>query len=91
MFVDPMNTLQLVSEEVGSRGFAIVEDVLSHSEAELLLAELNAVGQREGIQRRGGVLAVRNLLEVAPSITRLARSDNVYRIAAAVLGPAASP
>jgi phytanoyl-CoA dioxygenase PhyH len=68
-------------------GFTIVDNVGSAAQVAALLAELTDVGQRGGIQRRGGVLAIRNLLELVPSVARLARSTSLRGIAESVLGP----
>lgn len=72
---------------VNVHGFAIVPDVLSVTETDRLIAILDDAAQREGIARRGGILAVRNLLEAVPAIGELAKSPTIRALVELILGP----
>lgn len=68
------------------RGFGIVEDILDAAEVSVLVEAVEDAGRRAGIRRRGGVLAIRNLLELVPDVAELARSGAVRGLAEQVLG-----
>src|SRR5690606_23726835 len=71
---------------VNVHGFAIVPDVLTVSETDLLVTTLDDAAEREGIVRREGILAVRNLLQAVPEIAGLARSRRIRTIVESILG-----
>jgi hypothetical protein len=75
-----------VREKIAMDGFAVISDVLSSSEVTLLLEALQNVGDSGTLQRRGGIFAVRNLLEVVPEIHQLARSEALTKLVEPVLG-----
>lgn len=73
-------------EDIERHGFSIVPDVTTIAEADALIEILDEAGNRDGIRRRGGVLAIRNLLELVPAVADLAASSKVRNIAQTVLG-----
>ena len=75
-----------VTAEVAAKGFAIVEGVLSRSAVEHLLTCLAHIGDTGSVRKRGGIFAVRNLLDVSPEVRELAHSEAVRALVAPVLG-----
>jgi ectoine hydroxylase-related dioxygenase (phytanoyl-CoA dioxygenase family) len=67
-------------------GFAVVGRVLDECAVSSFEGSLEAVGSGEGVLRRGGVYAIRNLLEVLPAARELARSAAVRALVEPVLG-----
>ncbi|MBV9852530.1 MAG: phytanoyl-CoA dioxygenase family protein [Armatimonadetes bacterium] len=76
---------------IGRYGFAVVPGVLDAETADRLIAALDAVPEGDGVRRRGGVYAIRNLLRDVPAIGALARSAAVRALVAPHLGPDAFP
>ena len=70
---------------VKTDGFAIVEGVLSPT-LEHLLSSLEHIGDTGSVRKRGGIFAVRNLLDVSPEVRELAHSQAVRALVAPVLG-----
>ncbi len=79
-------TVPTVSEEITARGFAIVEGVLSPSRVEHLLTSLEHIGDTGSVRKRGGIFAVRNLLDVSPEVRELAHSEAVRALVEPILG-----
>ncbi len=75
-----------VTAEVAAKGFAIVEGVLSRSAVENLLTCLAHIGDTGSVRKRGGIFAVRNLLDVSPEVRELAHSETVRALVEPVLG-----
>ena len=75
-----------LSERVRREGFAVIDRVLDERALSSLEQGLAAVGSGAGVLRRGGVYAIRNLLEVLPAARSLARSTAVRALAEPVLG-----
>ena len=74
-------------DSVGDKhGFVIVEDVLASKEAVDLLLALEQIGDTGSVRKRGGIFAVRNLLDVSPEVAELAVSDTIRRLVEPVLG-----
>jgi len=67
-------------------GFAVVPGVLDERAVSSFEASLEGVADGEGVLRRGGVYAIRNLLEVVPAARELARSSPVRALVEPVLG-----
>ncbi len=67
-------------------GFAIVEDVLSRQKVDDLLVALERIGDTGSVRKRGGIFAVRNLLDVSPEVGELANSDPVQTLVEPILG-----
>ena len=80
-----------MQDEVEQFGFATRDGVLSDPEVKALLAAMERVDEIGSVRTRGGVFAVRNLLDVSPEVPRLASSPAVRRLVEAVLGPECIP
>jgi hypothetical protein len=52
-------------------GFAIVKELFSHEQVCELIATLEKVDKSEAVRSRGGMFAVRNLLDISPEIRAL--------------------
>ncbi|MFL6428904.1 MAG: phytanoyl-CoA dioxygenase family protein [Acidobacteriaceae bacterium] len=78
---------QELENKVQQDGFAIVENVLQSDEIDLLLAAIDQAESDAAMRKRGGVFAIRNLLQVVPEIDALARSSTARDLVGAVLGP----
>jgi ectoine hydroxylase-related dioxygenase (phytanoyl-CoA dioxygenase family) len=72
--------------DVERDGFAICENILSAREVELLLDALQRIDQSASVRKRGGVFAVRNLLDVSPEVRELAASVLIRRLVEPILG-----
>jgi ectoine hydroxylase-related dioxygenase (phytanoyl-CoA dioxygenase family) len=72
-------------------GFSIVPDLLNSDEIDSLFAALSAVEASDAVRKRGGVYAIRNLLEVVPAVARLATSDKLATLVRSALGKDAFP
>ena len=81
-----MLTVAAVGEEVAGRGFAIAEGVLSRATVEHLLTSLEHIGDTGSVRKRGGIFAVRNLLDASPEVRELAHSEEVRALVEPVLG-----
>lgn len=92
-----MQTLSLkvpelkVRDAVEREGFSIVSGVFSGTEIRRLVEALQGISDASSVRRRGGVFAVRNLLDVAPAVRELADSTSVRFLASAVLGKQIRP
>ncbi len=75
-----------IGATVKTDGFAIVEGVLSPTVVEHLLSSLEHIGDTGSVRKRGGIFAVRNLLDVSPEVRELAHSEAVRALVAPVLG-----
>ena len=69
-------------------GFAVIEGVLSREEVEALAIALERVGDTAAVRRRGGIFAVRNLLEVSEEVRALASADSVLALVKPIVGDA---
>jgi ectoine hydroxylase-related dioxygenase (phytanoyl-CoA dioxygenase family) len=78
-------------DEIGEQGFAIRDGVLGTSEIKELLAAMDRVSVESSVRRRGGIFAVRNLLDVSPETRELADSPVVRDLIEPVLGPECFP
>ncbi len=76
----------MIGSAVETDGFAIVEDVLPHSAVEHLLTSLEHIGDTGSVRKRGGIFAVRNLLDVSPEVRELAHSEAIRTLVEPVLG-----
>jgi hypothetical protein len=77
----------MIREEVEKRGFATCSDVLSPMEVKELLMTLEHIRETPSVRKRGGIFAVRNLLDVSPEVRELAHSIAVRKLVEPVLGP----
>jgi ectoine hydroxylase-related dioxygenase (phytanoyl-CoA dioxygenase family) len=71
---------------VQTDGFAIVEDVLSREKVDDLLHALERIGDTGSVRKRGGIFAVRNLLDVSAEVRELADSEAVRVLVEPILG-----
>jgi ectoine hydroxylase-related dioxygenase (phytanoyl-CoA dioxygenase family) len=76
----------MIREEVEKRGFATCSDVLSPIEVKDLLIALEQIEETLSVRKRGGIFAVRNLLDMSPAIEELAHSTAVRELIEPVLG-----
>jgi ectoine hydroxylase-related dioxygenase (phytanoyl-CoA dioxygenase family) len=80
-----------LSERVRRDGFAVVREVLDEHTLSSFEESLGAVEEGEGVRRRGGVYAIRNLLDALPAARQLARSAEVRALVEPVLGVGCFP
>ena len=76
---------------VETDGFAIVEDVLTATAADDLICAMQRLGDSISLRKRGGIFAVRNLLDLSPEVRELAKTTSVRNLVEPVLGPRAFP
>jgi hypothetical protein len=79
------------SSAIREDGFAIVPDVLCRSEIARFISILDKVNQGSSVRSRGGVYAIRNLLDVIPELRQLADSPALRDLVKPVLGEKAIP
>jgi ectoine hydroxylase-related dioxygenase (phytanoyl-CoA dioxygenase family) len=76
-----------IVDSIQNRGFAIVEQVSDEDSICMLLSALARAGQSESsLNMRGGVFAVRNLMQVIPEVADLAASQVIHQLVELVLG-----
>lgn len=75
-----------LSERVRRDGFAVEPGVFEERALTSFEKSLAAVASGAGVLRRGGVYAIRNLLEVLPAAHELARSPAVRALVEPVIG-----
>lgn len=76
---------------VRREGFAVVGRALDEGALASFEGSLAAVGTGEGVLRRGGVYAIRNLFELVPAARALADSPAVRALVEPVLGAGCFP
>ena len=81
-----MNATLNIETDVRTDGFAIVEAVLLRQQVDDLLQSLEQIGDTGSVRKRGGMFAVRNLLDVSPKVRELANSEAVRALVEPVLG-----
>ena len=86
-----MATLRSIRDEVEQYGFATRDGVLSESEVQELLSAMERVNNAGLVRKRGGIFAVRNLLDVSTEVQRLACSPVIRKLVAPVLGSECFP
>jgi len=88
------STLEQMREyraEVDQNGFAIVPALLNKEETESLVQAIANADEQDGVRKRGGVYAIRNLLEVVSAAADLAQSPKIMAVATDILGSNALP
>jgi ectoine hydroxylase-related dioxygenase (phytanoyl-CoA dioxygenase family) len=80
-----------IVEQIQIDGFAIVPSVLQPTEIRGLISALDRIQDPETVRSRRGVYAIRDLLEVAPEIRRLAKSSSIRELVEPILGNSAFP
>ena len=83
---DSMTIATEIGNAVATDGFTIVEAVLSRLTVNRLLSALEQVGDTGSIRKRGGIFAVRNLLDISPEVRELADSESIRALVEPVLG-----
>jgi ectoine hydroxylase-related dioxygenase (phytanoyl-CoA dioxygenase family) len=78
-------------DEIHEQGFAVVPAVIDSKQIEGLVSDIEGLDQGDSIRRKGGVFAVRNLLDVCPAVRDLARSASIRKIVSSILGELAFP
>jgi ectoine hydroxylase-related dioxygenase (phytanoyl-CoA dioxygenase family) len=86
-----MQTAAPFREQLITDGFAMVPAVLKPESITKLISALETLGDSKSILKRGGIFAVRNLLDISPEILALAESEEIRRIVKNVLGEEARP
>jgi ectoine hydroxylase-related dioxygenase (phytanoyl-CoA dioxygenase family) len=86
-----VSILRSIHDEVEKYGFATCNAVLHASEVEELVAAMERVDGEGSVRRRGGIFAVRNLLDVSHEVRRLASSPAVRELVETVLGSECFP
>lgn len=80
-----------VAERLAEDGFAIVPGVLTRNEINHFIGLLNQVGNLASVRNRGGVYAIRNLLDIVPEVRRLADLAKIRTLVKPILGTDAFP
>jgi len=78
--------LKDIASEVEHTGFTVIEGVLSSERVASLISALESINDNGAVRRRGGVFAVRNLLDVSTEVRALATSDDIRGLVEPVLG-----
>jgi ectoine hydroxylase-related dioxygenase (phytanoyl-CoA dioxygenase family) len=77
--------------DVNQDGFAVVPELVDREQVASLAQAISKVSKEDGVRRRGGVYAIRNLLEVVPEAALLATCPKVIGLARKLLGSGAFP
>jgi ectoine hydroxylase-related dioxygenase (phytanoyl-CoA dioxygenase family) len=77
--------------EIEQNGFAIREGILSQSEIDSLIADIASIDRAESVRKRGGIFAIRNLLDASSEVHELARCAAIHDLVEPVLGPDSIP
>ena len=86
-----MSKSRKIAQSVGKAGFAIVPRVLPPSAIHRLILLTEQADDQTSIRNRGGVYAIRNLLDVVPAVRRLAASTEIRSLVESVLSTKAFP
>jgi ectoine hydroxylase-related dioxygenase (phytanoyl-CoA dioxygenase family) len=78
-------------KQIEAHGYAVVPGVLDREQLAGLIVALESIAENPSARRRGGVFAMRNLLDVSPAIRDLAESGKVRRLIGPILGSGAFP
>jgi hypothetical protein len=84
--MERMIALSHIASLIHTAGYAVAEGVLSPNEVADLLTALERIGDTAAVRKRGGVFAIRNLLDVSREVRELANSDAVRALVQPVLG-----
>ena len=83
--------MQGFASNINVRGFSIVPEFFSARDVDQMLTYLASVQDNGAVRRRGGIYAVRNLLEIVPAIEELITSPQLQVMVQSVLGRNAVP
>ncbi|WP_158942969.1 phytanoyl-CoA dioxygenase family protein [Granulicella sp. S190] len=75
-----------IKVEIDANGFAIQEAVLSSKDVSNLLLSLERIGKDGPVRKRGGVFAIRNLLDASSEVRDVAYSPSVRKLVEPILG-----
>ncbi|MDQ3754520.1 MAG: phytanoyl-CoA dioxygenase family protein, partial [Acidobacteriota bacterium] len=79
--------MSFINGAINDEGFAIIEKVIDEPTAAQLIAALERVeDDGESVRRRGGVYAIRNLVEAVPMVREFANSRAARSLIEPVLG-----
>jgi ectoine hydroxylase-related dioxygenase (phytanoyl-CoA dioxygenase family) len=78
-----------VAAAVAAEGYAVVPDVIDSAGLTRLIGAIERAGETEAVRSRGGVYAIRNLLDMVPEVGELTRSAAIRALVEPVLGSAA--
>lgn len=82
-----MNATATFRKQILAEGFAVVHNLLDAVRVATLIDSLETLDQTESVRSRGGVFAVRNLLDVSAQVNDLANSKAVRDLVNTLLGP----
>lgn len=82
---------QSLENRIVEDGFAIIENVLPPSQVDSLISSLEKINLNEGVRSRGGIFALRNLLDASAEVRALASSKEIRNLVDPILGPNAFP
>jgi hypothetical protein len=80
-----------IKVDVEVKGFCICEAVLSPEKVNELILTLEQINQDGSVRKRGGIFAIRNLLDVSSEVRGLAYSPLIRDLIEPILGPDFSP
>jgi ectoine hydroxylase-related dioxygenase (phytanoyl-CoA dioxygenase family) len=84
-----MDTAQLnqsrVKQGIEEYGFSILRNVFRKPEVEILIESISKIDREEGVRSRGGIYAIRNLLQLSPVVRELAYSTRLRSIVGEIL------
>jgi hypothetical protein len=89
--VESIHREEILEDRIAKDGFAIVDNVLSSAQVDFLISVLEGVNDNEGVRSRGGVFALRNLLDASPEVRALAARKEIRTLVEPILGPNAFP
>jgi len=74
-------------DEIERNGFAVREDVLSVQEVAHLIVATGRIDRDGSVRKRGGIFAVRNLINMSEEVLELASSSVIRSLIQPILGP----
>lgn len=72
-------------------GFAVLSGVFGSQDVECLIEAVSRIDRPDAVRSRGGVYAIRNLLELSPKVNEVAHSRHIRSIVEEHLGAPAFP
>lgn len=89
--LDHENDSFAAKRQVEQQGFAVCEGLLSEELIERFIDALTRIDQTGSVRQRGGIFAVRNLLDACPEVRSLAESRLVRHYVDPILGDSFLP
>ena len=90
-FLDSTIFFPAAKESIERDGFAVVDGVIKRQTVIDLISALERVDGSDSLRMRGGVFAVRNLLDSCPAVKELAGSEAVRGLVEPILGSRCFP